>query len=82
MKIARLFAAIGLMTASLGTAAVADAQSRGDRYERHHDDRGDRGFRNDRGRHGYRDDRRGYRGHGRNRCRVTYRHHRQVRVCR
>jgi hypothetical protein len=114
MKLSRMFAAAGLVIASLGVSATADAQ--GPRGDRHHDDRGpgrgpgfdhgpgrgpghdrgpgyDRGrgpdFRGDRhyGRHddrGYRNNHRryGYNGYGNSRCRVTWRNHRQVRVCR
>ena len=82
MKIARMIAAVGLMVASVGTATVADAQHRGDRYERHHDDRGRHGFRDDRRGHGYRNDRRGYRGNRGNRCHIERHHGRSVRVCR
>ena len=58
-----------------------------DRGPGRHDWRGDhhRGpdWRGDRGRHYGRDHRRyGYNGYGRNRCYVTWRNHRQVRVCR
>ena len=99
MKIAQLFAAAGLMIASLGATASADAQGRFDdrRIERREDRRD---FRNDRreyrrdvreARRDFRHDQRDYRRdrrhdrygyNGRNRCRVTRRNHRQVRVCR
>ncbi|SEL01995.1 hypothetical protein SAMN05216382_1307 [Sphingomonas palmae] len=109
MKLTRMFAAAGLVIASLGVSATADAQGPrgphgpGPRGDHHWDDRGpgrgpDRGpgrhdwrgdhhrgrdWRGDRGHHYGRDYRRyGYNGYGRNRCYVTWRNHRQVRVCR
>lgn len=117
MKLSRMFAAAGLVIASLGVSATtADAQGprgphgpgpHGPGPDRHWDDRGpdrgpgrgpDRGpgrhdwrgdhhrgpdWRGDRGHHYGRDHRRyGYNGYGRNRCYVTWRNHRQVRVCR
>lgn len=79
MKIPRMLAAAGLVIASLGVSTVADAQNYRDHdrgYNDHRGDRGDRGGRwNNRGRHN------GWDRH-RNRCRVEWRHHRQVRICR
>jgi hypothetical protein len=118
MKLPRIIAAAGLVIASLGVSATADAQ--GPRGDRHHDDRGpgrdhgrgpgfDRGpghglgrgpeHRDYRGHHRGPDARRdryygrhdrydrahrryGYNGYGNSRCRVVWRNHRQVRVCR
>ncbi|MCU6455252.1 hypothetical protein LPN01_14295 [Sphingomonas sp. A2-49] len=82
MKISMIFAAIGMMAATVGAAGTADAQRRDhDRggYDQrdHRDDRGHRGYQNarhDRGRH-----------YGRDRndhCRTVIRHQRRVRVCR
>lgn len=76
MTIKTFFAAVGLLAATVGVAGSADAQrhDRGrDRYE-HRDRPGYHGGRHDRGRHW---------GRGRHdHCRVIYRHHRRVRVCR
>lgn len=78
MTIKTLFAAVGILAASIGVSGAADAQRhRGpDRFE-HRDhrspDRFDR-HRGPRGRH--------YAYGRHDRCRVIYRHHRRVRVCR
>ncbi|WP_298809300.1 hypothetical protein [uncultured Sphingomonas sp.] len=106
MKLPRIIAASGLVIASLGVSATADA--RGPRGDRHHDrgpgpdhrpgrgpehrdyrghHRGpDARYHRDYGRHdrNYRGDHRryGYNGYGNSRCRVVWRNHRQVRVCR
>jgi len=96
MQIARLFAAAGLVVASLGVSATADAQRYGrDNYSNH-----DRDYRDHRdGGRGYDRNYRGYdcryghdrgrhvgwdrgRGRGHQRCWVEYRHHDRVTVCR
>ena len=98
MKIMQMFAAAGLVVASLGAATTADAQSwRGDRYGNYDRgyrgdygrdyDRGYRDWRGDRGRHygwdrGRRHGWNGYRGGGRQRCWTEYRYNHRVRVCR
>lgn len=91
MKISTIFAAIGMMAATVGGASSADAQRRDDnrgRYEQrgdrdHRGDRYDRRDRDDRGRHYARHDRGNHYGRDRNqRCRTVIRHQRRVRVCR
>lgn len=80
MKIVRMFAAAGLVIASMGATTVAEAQHhRGN--DRGHEQRYDRGH--DRDHRGYRGNRgRAYGHNRRNRCHTEYRRHRQVRVCR
>ena len=95
MKIAHLFAA-ALMVAGIGVSAEASAQrydggasiqdvryDRGDRHDnRRFDRRDDRRFdRGDNRRWSRHDNRRGW-NNRRNNCRVVYRHHRRVTVCR
>ena len=78
MKLTKIIAAAGLMAASLGASAGADAQRyNGDRdhgrYE--HRDNGDRRYgSHDRGHHYGRDHHQ--------RCRTEWRHHHRVRICR
>ncbi len=77
MQIAHIFAAAGLALASLSAATAADARDhdRDHRQVDRHDDR--RAYRHDNGHHyGWRNNR-GY-GH----CRVEWRHHRRMRICR
>lgn len=79
MSLKMLFAAAAMMAGTVGLAGSADAQ-RHDRGRHHYDQRGhrdDRGYdrnRHDRGHHWGRD----RRAH----CRIVYRHHRRIRVCR
>lgn len=85
MKLATIAAAAGLgMTALMGTAGTAEAQSYRDRgygYDRGYDQRYDHGRYEDRGYHrGGRWDRHG-RGYP-HRCWTEWRHHHRVRVCR
>lgn len=90
MEFKTLVVAAGMFVASLGITGAADAQRHGpgpgpDRFEHRgppgrHDVRGPRGphhvdrHRGPRGRH--------YAYGRHDRCRVIYRHHRRVRVCR
>lgn len=69
MKLVRMFAAAGLVVASLGVSTVADAQ-RHDRYDHRGHDRWDR---HDRGRHN------GWNNH--RRCRTEWHHHHRVNRC-
>lgn len=90
MKIAPMFAAVGLIVAGLASSTAADAQNYRDRgaYSEHRGYSDHRGYRdNDRyDRHEYRRDNgrhygwRNGRGN-RDRCHVEFRHHRRVTVC-
>lgn len=81
MTIKSLLAAVGMLAATVGLAGTADAQ-RHDRGRDRYDQRGPgyHGDRHDRGRH-YGRDRRWERGRHHD-CRIVYRHHRRVRICR
>ncbi len=79
MTIKTLFVAVGMFAASLGFTGAAEAQRHGpgpDRFH-HRDHRGPDRFdrhRGPRGRH--------YAYGRHDRCRIVYRHHRRIRVCR
>ena len=80
MRVKSLFAAVGMLVASIGIPDVAQAQRHGpDRFEHrdHRDHRGPDRFERNRGARG-----RHYAYGRHDRCRVVYRHHRRVRVCR
>lgn len=77
MELKTLVAAIGMLAVSISVSGAAQAQRHGpDRLE-HRDHRGPDRFDRDRGPRGR------YHAYGQHdRCRVVYRHHRRVRVCR
>jgi Ni/Co efflux regulator RcnB len=81
MKLIKLIAAAGLMTAALGVSAGANAQrydhDRGNSRHEHRDSRDDRRHQYGRHDHGHHYGRDRYR-----RCRTEWRHHHRVRVCR
>jgi hypothetical protein len=98
MKIAHMFAAAGLMVATLGIGTAAEAQpGRGDRWDHHDRGRHNGWDRNDR-RHGRwdRHDRRdrrhwnngrrnrsyAYRNGYNNRCWTEWRYNQRIRICR
>ena len=82
MKLAHIFAA-ALMVAGVGVSADASAQRHDGPGQEMRHDRGDRhDMRRGNDRHWGNNDRRHGWNNRRNHCRVVYRHHRRVRVCR
>jgi hypothetical protein len=92
MKTSRILAAAALAIASLGASTAASAQDYG-RAAQNQSDRQDQRYQNDRRDHRDRNysNRRGHRGNngdswhnrrGFNHCRMEWRYHREVRVCR